>query len=68
MPLSKKKETELYGVVHEEIMRARIKIARLTLDAPNGLGRELDNILSDLSMNAPQKAIDLFKQIEYAKV
>ncbi len=59
--LSKKKETELYNIVHEEIMQARIKIRMKNNNKPIFMD-EIDNILSDLCKNAPQKAIDLFKK------
>ncbi len=45
-------------MVHEEIMQARIKIAKtptLTITT-----KEVDDILSKLCMTAPQKAIDCF--------
>lgn len=59
MKISGKKKTALYDLVHEEIMQARIKIARLL----NGTKerKEVDNVLSDLTLNAPQKAIDFFE-------
>ena len=59
MELSKKKATELYNVVHEEIMQARLKIWKFRNDKNISIA-EIDNILSDLSISAPQKAIDLF--------
>lgn len=57
--LSKKKETALYSEVQEEIMQARIKIARILTG--DSLGRHIDNILSDLTISCPEKAINLFK-------
>lgn len=59
MELSKKKETELYGVVHEEIMQARLKIWKMRFDEKPSIA-EIDDILSDLCIKAPQKAIDCF--------
>ena len=56
--LSKKKVSALYGVVHEEVMRTRIRIAHLLLT--NASKDEIDNALSDLCKTAPQGAIDLF--------
>ena len=57
--LSKKKETELYGVVSEEIRQARLKIWKMRFDEKPSIA-EIDNILSDLHKNAPQKAIECF--------
>jgi hypothetical protein len=58
MKLSKKKTDELYSLVHEEIMQARIKIAMM---GDNINPKEIDDILSDLTISTPKKAIDLFK-------
>jgi len=58
--ISKKKVDALYEIFSEDIMTARIKIARLLQDVPNG--KYVDNILSLLQMETPQKAIDLFKK------
>lgn len=60
MKLSVKKKDALYSVVHEDIMQARIKIARLLHGNPKGVF--VDNILYDLAMNAPQKALDIFEK------
>jgi len=57
--LSNKKQTELYGVVHEEIMQARIKIWKMK-DQPKISITEIDDILSELCVTAPQKAIECF--------
>lgn len=57
--LSKKKEKELYNEVHEEIMQARLKIGKMK-ENKNVSIAEIDDILSDLCMKAPQKAIQLF--------
>lgn len=59
MKLSKKKSQELYDVIHEEIMQARIKIARNP--SQDISTKEVDDILSKLCYSAPQKAIELFK-------
>jgi hypothetical protein len=58
--ISKKKETELYNVVHEEIMQLRINIA--VKNDSIITTKELDNLLSQLCISAPQKAIDVFKK------
>jgi hypothetical protein len=58
--LSEKKTTELYGIVHEEVMQARLKIWKMK-DDKNVCIATIDDILSDLCKNAPQKAIDFFK-------
>ena len=60
MILSKKKRTELYEVVSEEITEARIKIWKMRNDKHISIA-EIDDILSQLNIDAPQKAIDLFK-------
>jgi len=60
--LSKKKETKLYEVVHEEIMQARLKIWKMRFDKKPSIV-EIDNILSDLCFKAPQKAIECFGEI-----
>jgi hypothetical protein len=59
MKISSKKEMQLYDVVYEEIMQARVKIWAMRFDENISIA-EIDNILSDLSMKAPQKAIDCF--------
>ena len=59
MIISKKKRTELYETVSEEILQARLKIWKMRLNK-NIVIAEIDDILRDLSINAPQKAIDLF--------
>lgn len=58
MKISTKKSEELYNAVHEEIMGTRIKIARLLNFNP--AGKEIDNLLSDLLVRAPQMAINCF--------
>lgn len=60
--LSKKRENELYNEVHEEIMQARLKIWKMK-DNKNVSIAEIDDILSDLCMKAPQKAIQLFTNL-----
>lgn len=66
MAISKKKENELYETVHEEIVQARIKIWKMK-DQPKISIAEIDDILSDLTISAPKKAIDIFKSVK-AKV
>ncbi len=61
MKITKKKESELYDIVREEIMQARIKMLNLSRAKCPNLSNELDNILSDLSKAAPEKAINIFK-------
>lgn len=65
MKLTKKKTDQLYNQIHEDIMQARIKIAKLLNFNPSG--KEIDNILSDLTRQAPQNAVDLFKPSEPKK-
>ncbi len=60
MKLSNKKETELYGIVHKEIMDARIKIWKMK-DSKFISIAEIDDILSDLCKTAPKNAINIFK-------
>ena len=60
MLISKKKRTELYETVTEEIMQARIKIWKMK-DNKNVSIAEIDDILRQLSIDAPQKSIDLFR-------
>ena len=57
--ISEKKIKALYNSISNDIMDARVTICRL-LDTK--AGKEVDNILSDLMMKAPQRAIDLFKK------
>ena len=59
--LSQKRETELYGEVHEQIMQCRIKINRALKGVCHiTIQNEIDDLLSDLCMKAPQKAIQVF--------
>ncbi len=57
--ISKKKSYQLYSTVSNSIMDARIKIAHILNDSKQG--KEVDDILSYLCYQAPQKAVDLFK-------
>jgi len=63
MKISKKKSEQLYNIVHEEIMQARIKVWQMK-DYANISIAEIDNILSDLCKKAPQKSIGLFSNID----
>ncbi len=58
--LSKKREDLLYNTVHEEIMQARLKIWAMRNDKNISIA-EIDNILSGLCINAPDKALKCFK-------
>lgn len=60
MAVSKKKINEVYSVVHEEILQARIKIWKMK-DSKTISIAEIDDILSDLCASDPQKAIEIFK-------
>jgi hypothetical protein len=58
--LSKKREDLLYNTVHEEIIQARLKIWAMRNDRNISIDK-IDNILSDLCVNAPDKALKCFK-------
>ncbi len=58
--IGKKKADDLYAVVHEEVMQARIAVRDLLTPVP-GLADGVDDLLSELCYQAPQKAIDMFK-------
>lgn len=59
--ISAKKQSQLYNVVSDEIMNARVEInMKLKGVCSKDILNDIDNILSDLTMHAPQKAIDLF--------
>ncbi len=49
------KKDQIYSELHEDIMHARIKIKKILGD--DKAWDEVDNVLSDLNMSAPQKAI-----------
>jgi hypothetical protein len=59
MSLSKKKANALYDTVHNEIMNARIEVAKTLGDY--GVGRMVDDILSKLSHKAPEAALKVFE-------
>lgn len=58
--LSKVRQDLLYNTVHEEIMQARLKIWKMKDDKNISIA-EIDDILSDLCLKAPDKAIRCFK-------
>lgn len=62
MALSKKRQTQLYRIISDEIMDARISINKLLVGNDND--EKIDLILYELGMSAPRKAIDLFKPKE----
>lgn len=63
MKISKKKETELYDLVHKEVMDARIRInMKLKGVVHVSIKDEVDNVLSDLTKTAPLNAIKLFNK------
>lgn len=63
MKLSDKKQQRLYNVIHEEVMLARIKVAKI-LRQHNHLESLVDHVLSDLTVNAPMSAINLLNNIK----
>lgn len=59
--ISKKKRKELYSVVSESIMDARIKVARLHYGMDKKIYcEEVERILFDLYMKAPVSALEVF--------
>ena len=60
MKISKKKEDELWNVIHNGIMDARIEI--LKLEPNNKLLQNVDDILYKVSINLPFKAINKLKK------
>lgn len=68
MKLSPKKQQQLYNVVSDEIMNARVRIKQL-FQPPffKVKSDEVDDILSDLMMKAPLAATRLFKETEKKK-
>lgn len=61
MSISKKKRDQLYSLVSDEVMNSRIEIARvLGKECNSEIGKKIDEILYQLSINAPYKAIKLF--------
>jgi hypothetical protein len=57
MKISRKKETELYDLLYNEIMDARVKIG---MKLEGSVKEAVDDIMGDLTMKLPQKAIELF--------
>lgn len=66
--ISKKKVDKLYKVVHEDIFSARISIALLLRKVDSSIGRQVDDILSDLCTKTPQKAIGMFEDIHISSL
>lgn len=63
MKISRKKETELYELIHKEIMDARVKISmKLKGVVHHTVQNEVDDVLSDLTMKTPLNAINLFNR------
>lgn len=56
--ISKKKESQLYNVVANRIMDARLEVSMILKG--NSKSQEVEEILYKLHRDAPQKAIDLF--------
>ena len=57
--ISKKKVELLYGVIHEEIMKVRIKLCNLS---DKELSSQVNEELAGLCYKAPEMAINLFKK------
>jgi hypothetical protein len=61
MKISKKKEIELYELLHKELMDARVKISmKLKGKVHHTFLNDVDDVMSDLTMKTPLKAIRLF--------
>lgn len=60
MKLSKKKESELWKVINDAVVDARIEIARL--EPGNKTLEKVDHILYRLGIDCPEKAIKIFKK------
>jgi hypothetical protein len=60
MGISKKKSAELYEVVHEDIMKTRVKIWSMRNDKNVSISL-IDDLLYNLTISAPKKAIEIFK-------
>lgn len=58
--ISNKKLSALYKSVNDEVMDARINIAKIS--GTDKVSKEIENILFMLSINAPQAAINQFKK------
>lgn len=55
------KETELYELLHKELMDARVKISmKLKGAVHHTVLNDVDDVMSDLTMKTPLKAIRLF--------
>lgn len=64
MKLSKKKEDQLYELIHQEIMDARIQISLKLKDSSYNkqVQEGIDKVMYDLLNKTPEKAIKLFKE------
>lgn len=60
MKLSEKKKTQLYNSVSNEVLDARIAIAKILNGDKNG--EKINLVLYTLQLNAPQKAINIFNK------
>lgn len=58
MKISNKKQQELWNIINEEIMLARIKIARI--ESGKDTDMNIDDVLFKLSIRAPELACGLF--------
>lgn len=56
MTISSRRKQALYDCVYNDIMDARLKIHRI-LEKHPPLRTEVDNILSDLTVKAPESAV-----------
>lgn len=61
--ISRKKATQLYDSVYNNVMDARVKISMLQQKDVNTrqLQNEINEIMAELCFTAPQLAIDIFK-------
>ncbi|NET30677.1 MAG: hypothetical protein F6K19_01565 [Cyanothece sp. SIO1E1] len=57
--ISNKSREKLYEVVGEEVFKTRIKIAKLTAH-DEFIAEKIDQLMFNLYVSAPQKAIDCF--------
>ena len=53
--LSERRRQHVYSAVHEQIMRTRIEVAKLL--GGQQIGRQVDDLLSDLNRNGPAAAL-----------
>lgn len=64
--INEKKRTELYGVVHGDIMQARIQLLKLFRLNSEEWNRA-DSILYRLHMDAPENAVRVFDRSKIKK-